>query len=425
MSLLVNSSELTNEQIQTTNDDLIVKIPNGKYNKGAPEKEISTYYLDSNNYVYVPFAYGATKLKLPRRTRDKFPAMKKKFTGSLRDEQVVVQKEALQTLSKTGSVILSLHTGFGKTILAINLACEIRLKTLIIVNKIVLINQWEESILNFCPTAKIQKVTSKNEFDEDCDFFIMNAVNIPKKKKTFFRQIALCIIDELHLIMAESLAKSLQCIFPRYLIGLSATPYREDGLDPLIELYFGCNRIIRLLRRKHIVYKVDTGFKPKMEYTENGKLNWGAILEAQCNNVERNELIVSICKKFKDRTILILTKRVNQGQYLYDRLVEEGENVASLLKSQQTFDRTCRILVASVMKAGTGFDFKKLDTLILASDLENYFIQILGRIMRTQEGIPTVFDLVDNNGILEKHFKSREEVYKEIGGEIKIYPKLL
>ena len=162
-----------------------------------------------------------------------------------------------------------------------------------------------------------------------------------------------------------------------------------------------------------------------MEYTENGKLNWGAILEAQCNNVERNELIVSICKKFKDRNILILTKRVNQGQYLYDRLIEEGENVASLLKSQQTFDRNCRILVASVMKAGTGFDFKKLNTLILASDLESYFIQILGRIMRTQEGIPTVFDLCDENGILEKHFKSREEVYKEIGGEIKIYPKLL
>jgi len=418
MSLLVKSSDLTNEQIQTINNDLIIKIPSNKYNKSAPVKEISTYFLDDNNYVYIPFAYGSAKLKLPRRPREKFPAMKVEFTGSLRDEQIEVKKEALKILSKTSSIILSLFTGFGKTIMAINLACEIRLKTLIIVNKIVLINQWEESILKFCPTAKIQKLTSKSELDEDCDFFIMNATNIPKKKKTFFKKIALCIVDELHLIMAESLSKSLQCIFPRYLIGLSATPYRTDGLDPLIELYFGSNRIVRILKRKHIVYKVHTGFKPKMELTESGKLNWGAILDAQCNNIERNELIISICKKFKDRNILILTKRVEQGKYLYDRLLEEGVMVQSLLKSQQEFDRECKVLVASSSKCSTGFDFKKLDCLIFASDIVDYVIQSVGRIMRTKEGVPIIIDLVDDNKILEKHFKSREEVYIEIGAEI-------
>jgi superfamily II DNA or RNA helicase len=425
MSLLVKSSDLTNETIQNINNDLIIKIPSNKYNKSAPVKEISTYLLDDNNYVYIPFAYGSHKLKLPRRPREKFPVMNVEFTGSLRDEQIEVKKEALKILSKTGSIILSLFTGFGKTIMSINLACEIRLKTLIIVNKIVLINQWEESILKFCPTAKIQKLTTKSELDEDCDFFIMNATNIPKKKKTFFKKIALCIVDELHLIMAESLSKSLQCIFPRYLIGLSATPYRTDGLDPLIELYFGSNRIVRLLKRKHIVYKVQTGFKPKMELTESGKLNWGAILDAQCNNIERNELIISICKKFKDRNILILTKRVEQGKYLYDRLLEEGEYVASLLKTQQEFDRESRILVASIMKAGTGFDFKKLDCLVLASDLESYFVQSLGRVLRRPDVEPIIFDLIDDNKVLEKHFKTREEIYNEVGGTIKNYPKLL
>ena len=424
MSLLVKSSDLSNEQIQTINNDLIIKIETNKYNKSAPIKEISTYFLDDNNYVYIPFAYGFNKLKLPRRSREKFPSMNIKFTGSLRDEQIIVKKEALKILSKTGSIILSLFTGFGKTIMAINLACEIRLKTLIIVNKIVLINQWEESILKFCPTAKIQKLSTKSELDEDCDFYIMNATNIPKKKKTFFKKIALCIVDELHLIMAESLSKSLQCVFPRYLIGLSATPYRLDGLEPLIELYFGSNRIVRTLRRKHIVYKVDTGFKPKMVSTENGKLNWGAILQQQSDNITRNQLIVSICKKFKDRNILILTKRISQGQYLYDRLVEEGENVASLLKNQQEFDHDCRILVASIMKAGTGFDFKKLDCLILASDLENYFSQSLGRVLRRPDVEPIIFDLIDDNCILEKHFQSRLEVYNEIGGIIKNYSKL-
>jgi len=49
MSLLVKSSDLTNEQIQTINNDLIIKIPSNKYNKSAPVKEISTYFLDDNN----------------------------------------------------------------------------------------------------------------------------------------------------------------------------------------------------------------------------------------------------------------------------------------------------------------------------------------------------------------------------------------
>jgi superfamily II DNA or RNA helicase len=162
-----------------------------------------------------------------------------------------------------------------------------------------------------------------------------------------------------------------------------------------------------------------------MELTESGKLNWGAILDAQCNNIERNELIISICKKFKDRNILILTKRVEQGKYLYDRLLEEGEYVASLLKTQQEFDRESRILVASIMKAGTGFDFKKLDCLVLASDLESYFVQSLGRVLRRPDVEPIIFDLIDDNKVLEKHFKTREEIYNEVGGTIKNYPKLL
>ena len=327
------------------------------------------------------------------------------------------------TIDGNHRFLLGDFTVTHNTILSINLACEIRLKTLIIVNKIVLINQWEESILNFCPDSKIQKLNSKSEFDDECDFYIINATNIPKKSKTFFKKIALCIVDELHLIMAESLSKGLQYIFPRYLIGLSATPYRTDGLDPLIELYFGKNRIIRLLKRKHTVYKVFTDFTPTMELTEAGKLNWGALLDSQCNDIKRNELIISIAKKCKDRNILILTKRVEQGQYLYDRLFEEGEHVASLLKTQQEFDRESRILVASIMKAGTGFDFKKLDCLILASDLESYFIQALGRVLRRPDVEPIIFDLIDNNRVLDKHFKSREEVYNDVGGIIKIYPK--
>ena len=67
--------------------------------------------------------------------------------------------------------------------------------------------------------------------------------------------------------MAESLSRCLQYIYPRYLIGLSATPYRPDGLNDLLTIYFGNYKIVRKLYCPHSVYRVNTGFTPKVEKT--------------------------------------------------------------------------------------------------------------------------------------------------------------
>lgn len=421
MSIKTNIDKLNNEQSDKIHKELIIELENNKYNQFCPKKVIYPYLI-VNDDVHLPFSYASNKLSLKRRNRDNFSSMNVKFEGILRDVQKEVKKESLSILSKTGSVIISLSTGMGKTITSINLACDIKMRTLVIVNKIVLINQWEESIKRFCPDAKVVKLISgKKKIDEDFDFGIINAMNVEKKPKGYFDDIGLCIVDELHNIMAESLSKSLNYISPRYLIGLSATPYRTDGLQPLIDFYFGELKIIRLLKREHVVYKVKTGFKPKIELSENGKINWSALINTQSQDKERNELIIKIVKKFSKRNILIMSKRIEQSQYIYERLLEEGESVTNLIGKKQEFDREARVLVATVTKTGTGFDHPKLDCLILASDLESYFVQILGRVLRKPDVNPIVFDLVDENPILEKHFKTRKETYKEIGGKILNY----
>ena len=156
-----------------------------------------------------------------------------------------------------------------------------------------------------------------------------------------------------------------------------------------------------------------------MELSENtGKVNWGAVLKKQSENEERNELIIKIIQKFNERNILVLCKRVEQSTYIFKRLKELGESVTSLIGSQQEFDRDARVLVATNSKAGTGFDHPKLDALLLACDLDSYYIQALGRIFRTKDTVPVVFDLVDDNPILIKHYKNRREVYTECGGKI-------
>jgi superfamily II DNA or RNA helicase len=420
MSVVINLSSLSTAQVDSINTDLVVPIERNKYNAFAKIENIFAFSLNHDNTVSIPFAYAVQELNLSRRNRASFPQRNVIFTGTLRDQQIDVFDEGKDKLSRNGFVMLSLPTGFGKTFLSIKLSTITKLKTLIIVNKVVLMNQWEESIKKVCPTATIH-VLKKAEPMKDCDFFIINAINVAKKGMGYFKDIGTVIVDECHLIMAECLSKSLQFLAPRYLIGLSATPYRTDGMDPLIGFYFGDDKIIKLFRRKHTVYKVNTGFVPDYTLTKDGKVNWGSLLDSQCNNRERNELILQIVRRNKDRNILILSKRIEQGNYLYDRLKEENENVTSLIGKQQEFDVNARVLVGTTSKCGTGFDFPKLDCLILASDIQQYYVQALGRVLRRPDVEPMVFDLVDENQILRMHYESRAQVYREIGGNIVVY----
>lgn len=419
MSCKININNLSKKDRENIDKDLIIKIED-KFNSFI--KYIYPYeYDESNETIYLPFAYAYQKLNRTRPPRDLFSSISVKFEGELREEQKIIKKEAIDILNKTGSVCLALKTGGGKTAISINLAHSIKLRTLIIVNKIVLMNQWRDSIIKFCPSAKVGKLTTKSEpeFINENDFLIMNAINVPKMSRDFFQDIGLLIIDESHLIMAQTLFLSLQKIQPRYLIGLSATPYRPDGLDILLDIFFGSYKIVRKLWHKHIAYVINTKFKPKIEMTANGKLNWGVVLDSLSNNTERNELIIKIIKEHPDRVFLVVVKRVEQGEYLLKRLIEEGETTTSLIGSKQIFDKEARILVGTSSKVGIGFDHDKLDALLMATDIQEYFIQYLGRVFRTEEVRPIIFDIVDDHGILKKHFLTRRQVYLESGGEIK------
>ena len=297
MSIKVNLESIPYDNRLKIDKNLEVKI----FNKFSAFPKIIYPYEIITDDIILPFSFGVRELKLSRVKRCDLPEINIDFNTDLRPEQKIVVSESKKILSKKGSIIISCYTGFGKTICSINLACTIKLKTLIIVNKLILIKQWEESLTQFCSDqVKIQKLSTKSSLEEDADFYIMNAQNIEKMGRNFFKNIGLVIVDEAHLIMAETLSKSLQYIHPRYLLGLTATPYRPDGLNILLDFYFGPDKIIRKLHREHIVYKVSTEFSPVVEYTTNNKINWGSLLDSQANEIERNDLIIDILKYFKD-----------------------------------------------------------------------------------------------------------------------------
>lgn len=368
--------------------------------------------------VYVPFMYNR---ELPRPPRASFPATNVEFIGSLRDEQVAVMNESLDLINKQGSVIIAVYTGFGKTFTAIKLSTLIRLPTLIIIHRVVLAKQWKDAITKFCKNPKVCIVESGNEIDRTADFVIMNATNIPKRDISAYSHIGLVIVDEAHLIMAEGLSQCMTCLLPRYVIGLSATPYRLDGLDRLLTLYFGAKKVIREMWHPHKVFRVTTHFRPEVRKMANGRLDWNYIIEQQSMHEGRNRLICDIVRRHPSRVFLVLTKRVAQARLLIQSLTDQGEKVTSLVGSQQTYDPHARVLVGTSSKAGVGFDHPRLDSLILACDIEAYFVQYLGRIFRRKDAEPMIFDIVDEHPVLEKHFRTRRSVYLKHGGTLADY----
>lgn len=386
----------------------------------GPVTEIIAYRIDRLDNIFLPFYFSKNVLSLKPPLRDTYVASSTelKFKGTLRESQKVVKDEALEVLNTKGSVLLALHVGFGKSILSLYLSCLIRLPTLIIVHRIMLIEQWIDSVRkNFSDNVRIGLYDNMS-LVEDYDFCIINVTNIPKVQEDILYKFGLVIVDECHLISTEQFSKSLQYLLPRYVIGLSATPYRNDGLDKIMDLYLGEQRIVRSLRVAHTVYQIKTKFEPPIVLTKTGQVDWGKIIEAQSDHEERNRMIVDIACHMKDRHVLILCKRCNHVLHLFNELTDRGEHVAKLTGSDKQFDKTTRILIGTTSKIGVGFDFDVLDTLILASDIEEYYIQYLGRIFRRPDVVPIIFDIVDKNPILKNHFRTRKKVYEEVGGQI-------
>ena len=289
MSSKVEFKNLSHEQKLKIEKDLILHIKNEKFSF-APARTIYLYeYTD--NIVYLPFSYAYHQLSLTRPHRDTFPKVSNIFQGELRPEQTIVKNEALSKLNSCGSVLISSYTGFGKTIISLYIASLSGFRVLIVVNKIVLIKQWKESINAFLPESTVHIVRVKDTSLPTSNFYIVNAINMPKFGRDYFKDIGTVIVDEAHCILAELLSKSLQYVYPRYLIALTATPYRPDGLNSLFDIYFGDTKIVKELRKNYMVYVINTSFKPVIQISDKTqKINWNVALESQCMNEERNEM---------------------------------------------------------------------------------------------------------------------------------------
>jgi len=347
------------------------------------------------------------------------------FCGTLTPLQNEVLDESMKLLKKQRSCLISLQCGLGKTFLSLYIANQLKLKTIILIHRIILIEQWIESINKVLPNLKIQVCDSSNSPEPEYDIYIMNMLNVGKIIPSQFEKCGIytLIIDEVHVCCAEVMSKCLQYICPDYLIGLSATPFRKDGLDKILDVYFGEERLIRKVKRPHNVIKIQTDFEINATVNKQNSLNWNSVISSQANNEERNNFICDILEHYNDKTWIVLCKLVSHVKLIYNLLISRGFNkneISTLYGNQQTYNSDAKILIASFSKTGIGFDNPKLNAMILASDVVE-FEQIHGRIFRKEDTIPLFIDIVDNFQSLKSHWYERKKFYEDAGGTVASY----
>jgi superfamily II DNA or RNA helicase len=413
MSVAIPVSEITKENITRIEKALLIAKdkPSPKFQFTPPK---TAFYHKNGNSLNVPFSWGSSyfgRNYLPQCSPRTFS-----FVGTLRDEQKILEEEAMNHLTEHNTCLMAVYPGGGKTITALSIISKLKKSVLIIVNKIVLIEQWRDSIRKFLGMEPFVIGGVKCNIMEN-SIYIINAINIPKHD-FFSMNIGCVIVDECHLILTTVFSKGLFHICPQYLIGLSATPYRNDGYDALFDIYFGVHRIHRSLYRSHEVQCVFSQLKIEHQTDKFGNINWNSVIEQQSLSKERQMMIVEYCLQHPKRNILILCKRIQQIVDLYNMLLERQQSVAVFKENATSFDTNCRILVSSYQKVGTGFSFDKLDMLILGTDTEEYFLQYLGRVFRTVDGTPLIVDIVDDHPVLLKHYRTRQRIYKECGGKV-------
>jgi superfamily II DNA or RNA helicase len=341
-------------------------------------------------------------------------------------DQDVVFEAAVERLEQEHTVFIAAATGYGKTTLGNYFTAHFKMPTLILSHLDSVSEQWEEEFKKNS-TAKVHRIRGNKTIDPTADVYICGVLKAKTLTREEVAHIGLIIFDEAHIATVTAFSKSLLKFQPKYVIGLSATPTRADGMQKLLTMYFGPKK--EFIERREVkdftVYKVETPYEPEVKYQMvKGKMtpNWTHITNTIAYNTERHKYIANLCIKNPDHRILVLSDRTEQSQAIYNLLVEAGESVQLIIGAKKVKKITeeslkSRIIVGASKKVGTGFDDPTLTMLILASDCKNV-AQWEGRI-RTSNNV--IYDLVDNYKTFENHWsKFREPWFLLRGATIEI-----
>lgn len=443
MSTLIPISTLSNEKIKQIQDMLSIipvdkeELERNKWNKMAkskiPKKAVEIIpmflidYIEEKAYIRIPFRFGcALSGKLVNRDIE-YPKVDFNFQSKLRPAQVPVAEEAFRQLYSTGTTNLNLNTGFGKTMLSLYLAGLTRGIIAVNIPIQAVTESWVSSFLKAYPDMKEKIwVVGEHDIPKDPVFILFMYSRFEKIPLELRKKVTCYIIDESHLFCTPARVPTLLSITPKYVIGLSATPNRNDGLESMIHTITGTHDIERVSENAFTLIKLKTGIKIEEERGTFG-LNYSKFVNEQANCQERNIMAINIINGNKHRKFMILTKTKEHVSNLEELFKHYGLSCTTYFGSKKSY-KDDKILIASLSKCACGFDMAtaseefdgiNADVLILMTSIknENLFKQTIGRVVGRAES-PTVVCLVDNNSTQKNHLNSNKAMIEKIKGTI-------
>lgn len=380
------------------------------------------------------------------------------FTGELKESQI----PAVEKLLQNDNGILNAATAFGKTVVCCNVIAERKVSTLILLQSSALMEQWKEALTKFLHIEeelpeyetltgrkkRRKSVIGKLQGAHDSttgiiDIAMAGSVCRNGEYNRRLKEYGLILVDECHHAASDTIVDILQEANAKYVYGVTATPFRGDGLEKINYMLLGPIRYRYTSKDRakeqgieHLVYpRFTRAVAPRFS---QDKMHPNEAYEIIRNNEDRDDLIIRDVKQCVEngRTPVVLSKYVEHSQRLYQRLINCADRVFLLFganskkehreilkQMNQVTPNESMILVATGKLIGEGFDYPRLDTLIMATPVawKGVVEQYAGRLNRDYDGKKSViiYDYVDSHiSMFDRMYHKRLKAYKQIGYDI-------
>jgi superfamily II DNA or RNA helicase len=396
-------------------------------------------FRESDKKLYVPRYYGEKIFGSPKETKiSEGNNIEIEFSGSLRDyQEEIVSSYMNKVASKNnGGGLIEIGCGKGKTVCALNIISKIKKKTLVIVHKEFLMNQWIERIVQYLPSAKVGKIQGQVIDIDNKDIVIgmLQSLSMKDYPASIFDSFGLTIIDEVHHISSEVFSCALFKLVTKYMLGLSATMNRRDGTTKVFKMFLG-DVIYKdisktsydvIIRGITYINNLDDEYNDT-EYDFRGNPALAKMISKITTYNKRTEFILTVLqdmlKENPKQQIMIISQYKNILKYLYDaikhrNIAEVGYYIGGMKEKNLKESESKQVVLSTYSMAAEGLDIKTLTTLFMVTPMTN-IEQSVGRILRQKhEFNPIVVDIIDTHDNFQKQWTKRKRFYKSYNYKI-------